>query len=71
MSVSGGTAAYHTWAHMNKVIQEKGFDVSLHDVTEQIGILSVQGPNRYCIVSYMLTLLRFILRLIKMLQIIV
>lgn len=26
---------------------EKGFDVSLHDVSEQIGILSVQGPNRY------------------------
>ena len=49
--VSGGIAAYHTWAHMNKVIQEKGFDVSLHDVTEQIGILSVQGPNSQKIVE--------------------
>lgn len=45
--VSSGASAYHTWAHINKVIEEKGFDVSLHDVTEQIGILSVQGPNRY------------------------
>lgn len=32
---------------MKKAIMEKGFDVSLHDVSEQIGILSVQGPNRY------------------------
>ncbi|XP_012238092.1 sarcosine dehydrogenase, mitochondrial [Bombus impatiens] len=43
--VSNGISIYHTWAHMKKVIMEKGFDVSLHDVSEQIGILSVQGPN--------------------------
>ncbi|XP_076161806.1 sarcosine dehydrogenase, mitochondrial-like isoform X3 [Ptiloglossa arizonensis] len=43
--VSSGTSAYHTWAHMSKVIEENNFDVSLHDVTEQIGLLSVQGPN--------------------------
>ncbi|XP_076284985.1 E3 ubiquitin-protein ligase HERC2 isoform X2 [Lasioglossum baleicum] len=49
--VSSGAAAYHTWAHINKVIEEKGFDVSLHDVTEQIGILSVQGPNSRSIVE--------------------
>ncbi|XP_076233334.1 sarcosine dehydrogenase, mitochondrial-like [Calliopsis andreniformis] len=49
--VSSGLAAYHTWAHMNKVIGEKNFDVSLHDVTEQIGILSVQGPNSQKIVE--------------------
>ncbi|XP_060812640.1 sarcosine dehydrogenase, mitochondrial [Bombus pascuorum] len=43
--VSNGISIYHTWAHMKKAIMEKGFDVSLHDVSEQIGILSVQGPN--------------------------
>ncbi|XP_076755351.1 sarcosine dehydrogenase, mitochondrial-like [Xylocopa sonorina] len=43
--VSSSMSTYHTWAHINKVITEKGFDVSLDDVTEQIGILSVQGPN--------------------------
>ncbi|CAK9810550.1 Sarcosine dehydrogenase, mitochondrial [Anthophora plagiata] len=43
--VSNGVSAYHTWAHINKVIAENSFDVSLHDVTEQIGILSIQGPN--------------------------
>ena len=47
MLVSNGISIYHTWAHMKKAIMEKGFDVSLHDVSEQIGILSVQGPNRY------------------------
>ncbi|XP_043254567.1 sarcosine dehydrogenase, mitochondrial isoform X1 [Colletes gigas] len=43
--VSSGISAYHTWVHMNEVIERNGFDVSLHDVTEQIGLLSVQGPN--------------------------
>ncbi|XP_068968504.1 sarcosine dehydrogenase, mitochondrial isoform X2 [Bombus flavifrons] len=43
--VSNGISIYHTWAHMKKAIMEKDFDVSLHDVSEQIGILSVQGPN--------------------------
>jgi len=45
--VSGGMSSYHTWAHISKVIREQGFNVSVHNVTEQIGILSVQGPNRY------------------------
>lgn len=40
-------SSYHTWAHINKVVREKDFSVSVHNVTEQIGILSVQGPNRY------------------------
>lgn len=40
-------SSYHTWAHISKVIREEGFSVSVHNVTEQIGILSVQGPNRY------------------------
>ncbi|XP_072748351.1 sarcosine dehydrogenase, mitochondrial-like isoform X2 [Anoplolepis gracilipes] len=43
--VSGGMSSYHTWAHINKVAREKDFNVSVHNVTEQIGILSVQGPN--------------------------
>ena len=34
---------------MKKVITEKGFNVSLHNATEEIGILSVQGPNRYSV----------------------
>nr|XP_033339035.1 sarcosine dehydrogenase, mitochondrial [Megalopta genalis] len=52
--VSSGASAYHTWAHMNKVIEEKKFEVSLHDVTEQIGILSIQGRNSRKIVESLL-----------------
>ncbi|XP_017887261.1 sarcosine dehydrogenase, mitochondrial [Ceratina calcarata] len=43
--LTNDSSYYQTWAHMSKVIEEKGFDVTLHDVTEQIGVLSVQGPN--------------------------
>ncbi|XP_017789303.1 PREDICTED: sarcosine dehydrogenase, mitochondrial [Habropoda laboriosa] len=52
--VSSGVSAYHTWAHINKVIAENSFDVSLHDITEQIGILSVQGPNSRKIVELLI-----------------
>ncbi|OXU31337.1 hypothetical protein TSAR_012682 [Trichomalopsis sarcophagae] len=43
--VCGGLSSYHTWAHIRRVIAEKGFNVSLHDATHQMGILSLQGPN--------------------------
>ncbi|XP_011259661.2 sarcosine dehydrogenase, mitochondrial [Camponotus floridanus] len=43
--VSAGMSSYHIWAHINKIVREKDFNVSVHNVTEQIGILSVQGPN--------------------------
>ncbi|XP_058806146.1 sarcosine dehydrogenase, mitochondrial [Phymastichus coffea] len=43
--VSGGLSSYHTWAHIRRVIADKGFNVSLHDATDQMGILSLQGPN--------------------------
>lgn len=45
--VTGGMSSYHIWAHINKIVREKDFSVSVHNVTEQIGILSIQGPNRY------------------------
>lgn len=44
--VCEGIAATHMWAHMNKVVREKGFEATLHDATENMGILSIQGPNR-------------------------
>ncbi|XP_014204461.1 sarcosine dehydrogenase, mitochondrial [Copidosoma floridanum] len=43
--VSGGLSSYHTWAHIRRAIAKKGFNVSLHDATHQMGILSLQGPN--------------------------
>ncbi|XP_015176578.1 PREDICTED: sarcosine dehydrogenase, mitochondrial [Polistes dominula] len=43
--VSSGLSAYQTWAHINNVIKKNNFDVKLYDSTEQIGILSIQGPK--------------------------
>ncbi|XP_012253528.2 sarcosine dehydrogenase, mitochondrial [Athalia rosae] len=41
--VAGGMSGYQTWVHMNQVVKKKGFHVTLHDATKQIGVLSVQG----------------------------
>ncbi|CAB0037881.1 unnamed protein product [Trichogramma brassicae] len=43
--VSAGLSSYHTWAHIRRVIAEKGFNVSLSDATNQMGVLSLQGQN--------------------------
>jgi glycine cleavage system aminomethyltransferase T len=53
--------SYHTWAHINKVIREKNFNASVHNVTEQIGILSIQGPNRYINLMQIRLLQKYIL----------
>ena len=39
-------SAYQTWAHIHRTIAKKGFCVSLHTATEQIGILGIEGPER-------------------------
>lgn len=31
--------------HLNKVIRSQGFEATLHDASENMGILSLQGPN--------------------------
>ncbi|KAK2582795.1 hypothetical protein KPH14_005056 [Odynerus spinipes] len=43
--VSSGMSAYRTWAHVHNVIKQKNFNVTLHNATEQIGVLSIQGPK--------------------------
>ncbi|KAJ8681464.1 hypothetical protein QAD02_017251 [Eretmocerus hayati] len=43
--VCGGSSSYHTWIHIHQAITKKEFDVTFHDATDQIGILSLQGPN--------------------------
>lgn len=44
--VSDGAYASHTLAHINESIAERGFNVTVKDVRNQIGILSIQGPRR-------------------------
>lgn len=43
--VSSGMSAYRTWAHIHKIINQQNFNVTLHDTTDHIGILSIQGPK--------------------------
>ena len=41
----GGAAALQNWAHIVKIIREKGWNVNLTDHTDDMAMLSVQGPN--------------------------
>ncbi|XP_044012110.1 sarcosine dehydrogenase, mitochondrial [Aphidius gifuensis] len=43
--VAGGLSSYHTYSHLNRTISRQGFEVTLHDATENMGILSLQGPH--------------------------
>ncbi|XP_046739990.1 sarcosine dehydrogenase, mitochondrial isoform X1 [Diprion similis] len=43
--VAGGMSGYQTWVHMNQVVKKKGFEVTLHDATKQIGVLAIQGKK--------------------------
>lgn len=55
--VGDGEFADHTLAHINEAISDYQFDVTVRDLRENIGILSVQGPNRYLFVIPFIILL--------------
>ncbi|KAJ4441684.1 hypothetical protein ANN_11542, partial [Periplaneta americana] len=42
---TAGGSSYHTWAHIKSVLNEKNFNVDFNDVSENVGVLSIQGPN--------------------------
>ena len=42
----GGGFAEHVRAHMVNAIQDRGLNATLTDRSEEMGLLSVQGPNR-------------------------
>jgi sarcosine dehydrogenase len=42
-----GGSSYHAWAHVQSILSEKKFNVHFTDVSEKVGVLSVQGPNRW------------------------
>lgn len=44
--VADGAYANQTLAHINETIYERQFNVTLEDLTDQLGILSIQGPKR-------------------------
>ena len=41
----GGAIGEHAWGHFKDIIHEQKFDVNLVDQSENIGMLSVQGPK--------------------------
>lgn len=44
--MAGGASAFYTKSHFQNVIDDKKFDVELHDVSRKMGVISIQGPNR-------------------------
>lgn len=42
---AAGGSAYQNYAHILKVIQDEGFKVQLSDLSEDLGLLSLQGPK--------------------------
>lgn len=42
----GGAAAQHSWSHISAALQDRRFRCQLIDSSEDLGLLSVQGPAR-------------------------
>lgn len=42
----GGAVAQHNWTHISTVLQDLGLRCQLLDSSEEMGMLSVQGPAR-------------------------
>ncbi|KAH0615468.1 hypothetical protein JD844_004757 [Phrynosoma platyrhinos] len=43
----GGAVAQHNWSHIMTVLQDKRFRCQLIDQSEELGMISIQGPARY------------------------
>lgn len=40
----GGAVAQHNWSHINNVLQDEKFKCKLIDASEDLGMISIQGP---------------------------
>lgn len=45
--MADGAYGNQTLAHINETIHQRQFNVTVKDLTDQLGIVSIQGPNRY------------------------
>lgn len=43
--VAGGASAFYTYSVLLAEIRRKGFNASLKDLTAELGVISIQGPN--------------------------
>ncbi|XP_031636149.1 sarcosine dehydrogenase, mitochondrial-like, partial [Contarinia nasturtii] len=46
-----GAFTHQILAHINETIAERRFNVSVKDVTDQMGVISIQGPNSCAIIE--------------------
>ena len=46
IAVGGGIAEY-AWCHIKNIIEDNRFNCQLIDKSEDMGMLSIQGPKRY------------------------
>lgn len=42
----GGAVAQHNWCHISSVLQDQKFRCQLIDSSEDLGMISIQGPAR-------------------------
>ncbi|KAK2120560.1 hypothetical protein P7K49_001946 [Saguinus oedipus] len=42
----GGAVAQHNWSHITTVLQDRKFRCQLIDSSEDLGMISIQGPAR-------------------------
>lgn len=42
----GGAVAQHNWSHIMRVLQDMKFQCKLLDCSEELGMISIQGPLR-------------------------
>jgi hypothetical protein len=42
----GGAVAQHNWSHITTVLQDQKFRCQLVDSSEELGMISIQGPAR-------------------------
>lgn len=43
--VAGGASGYYTFTHIVNALRERDIRVNFTDVTERLGVLSIQGPQ--------------------------
>lgn len=43
----GGGVAEHNWNHIRTTLQDQGFHCQLTDHSEDMGMISIQGPKRW------------------------
>jgi len=43
----GGGVAEHNWNHIRTTLQDQGFHCELTDHSEDMGMISIQGPKRW------------------------